>query len=765
MPTTEQETETDPITAALPPNTDYITYLTILEYQLTPDRLPILTKHLANDDGTLAKEIGWDLVKFILPFLDVAPKDAAKCLEVVARRGNPREVVVRVAESLETLGADDGGTGSELDQYFGTDELPTFEGEAQRIHLGEIDLQERPPSSRRKWPSSDMPTDQRQQDTSAVSDSTALQFSTLLSMLGLLHSRIKTQYPSRFLATSLPAALGAYRRIPITSETTTAFVNLLGKMSGKQRPTLPPRSSTATATHLPSATTPGTEVSAPLPDPEGQTAANAEAPSDLEMSIVLRLLQAVTLEVLEEHILADPSTMEWSTRLLDKRVPGKAMPDRKSRSKAWQEDENLQTRDGMMAKFLRLAKDLRMSPENIFRRTNLPLLHDSSPEDEMRDTSAEEDEDEDEEPSDFPASPSQIPYSHLGALFLFLASKVPAIVYSNETVPPMVIPTPDLLHFVNQFVVPTPTFLPDLLIPSVAHNPTPAIDALLSLLLLTQSPQNWTVSTSEPTADADYKSLISIFTYLSAEHPSPSIRTSAHHLATTLLHNHPSSTFRVTTIKSTLVDCGPFNNLKEVAINWLKEEILFTIPVPMSTSSISGSTQRPSSNDKDNIFAAPTLFSDDETLGSLIFPSPPRPAAAPASDKPQPSSPPTIPIDSPQLAIAIPSLNLLFLLLTNPTLKSRYNLTSKLTTTRSSPLTTTKSTTNDTTTITFESRALSFLTSMQQYLDENAGKGSKEEEGKLGFLGLAVGRVLGALDGYRRDIERDARERGEAEHR
>ena len=30
----EQETENDPITAALPPNSDHITYLTILEYQL-----------------------------------------------------------------------------------------------------------------------------------------------------------------------------------------------------------------------------------------------------------------------------------------------------------------------------------------------------------------------------------------------------------------------------------------------------------------------------------------------------------------------------------------------------------------------------------------------------------------------------------------------------------------------------------------------------------------------------------------------------------
>ncbi len=759
MATVEQNKETDPITAALPPNSDYITYLTILEYQLTPERLPILTRHLAEDDGTLAKEIGWDLVKLILPLIEAAPKDAAKCLEVVARRGNPREVVVRVAEALEVLGADDDATESGFDEEPETNELPTFKGEAQRIHLGHMDLDGIPPPSlSRKHPSSDMPASEHLQEMMNVSDSSGLQFSTLLLMLGILHSRIRTQYPSRFLATSLPAALGAYRRISITFETTSAFLGLLGKLSGKQRPILPPRSSTANVTNIKPAMTPDTEVYAPLPDPEAQSKDDAKAPSDVEMSLVLRLLQAVTLEVLEEYLLADSSTMEWSIRLLEKQSPQRAIPDRKPRSKIWQDDENLQSKDSMMDKFRRLANDLRLNPDDVFSHTNLPLVRDQKPEDVTTDIGAEQDEDE--EPSEFPTSPSQIPYSHLGALFLYLAGRVPAIVYSDETTSSVKMSMPDLHHFVNQFVVPTPTAVNDHFIPSVAHNPASAIDAMLALLLLVILPQNPTHSDFQLRADDDHKALISVFFYLCAEHPNPSFRTSAHCLATTLLHNHPSSGFRLSIIQSTITNCGPFDNLKEVAINWLKEEILFTVPGPMPTSSLSGSesTRQQSSSDinnddddENNVFASPTLFSDHEPLSSLIFPA-----------QPSASEMPTV--------AAIPSLNLLFLLLSNPTLRSRYNLGEKMTSLQHEPFSDALPTLTDnapgasestpppattTNSSSIETKALTFLTTLQTHLSEIAGKGSKEEEGKLGLLALALGRVVGALERWKKAADHE----------
>ncbi len=426
-----------------------------------------------------------------------------------------------------------------------------------------------------------------------------------------------------------------------------------------------------------------------------------------------------------------------------------------------------------MDKFCRLAKDLRLNPEDVFSRTNLPLVRDQKPEDIITDMGTEKDEDE--EPSEFPTSPSQIPYSHLGALFLYLASRIPAIIYSDESISAVEMSIPDLHHFANQFVVPIPMTPNDHFIPSVTHNPPSAIDAMLALLLFVMLPQNPTACKSTPRADDDCKALISILSYLCAEHPDPSSRTSAHYLATTLLHNHPSSGFRLSIVMSTIADCGPFDNLKEVAINWLKEEILFTIPEPMSTSSLSGSktTHQQSSSDTnndndDNIFAAPTFFSDHKALSSLIFPAQPPSSSSPIdendNDQPQPSAQPP-PLETPTTT-AIPSLNLLFLLLTNPTLRSRYNFAAKMTSLQQEPSSIAASTpTVDAPSTSeyktpplsqppsFESQALTFLTTLQTHLAETAGKGTKEEEGKLGLLALALGRVVGALDRWKKENE------------
>ncbi|KAJ5755125.1 hypothetical protein N7533_004668 [Penicillium manginii] len=92
----------DPLVQALPPATDYLTYLTLLEYQLTPERLPLL--HQLLQDERLTTNIGWDLVKLLLPMLPAS----TECLHDVARLGNPREVILRVAEALEHLQPEDG---------------------------------------------------------------------------------------------------------------------------------------------------------------------------------------------------------------------------------------------------------------------------------------------------------------------------------------------------------------------------------------------------------------------------------------------------------------------------------------------------------------------------------------------------------------------------------------------------------------------------------------------------------------------------------
>ena len=665
----------DPITAALPPNSDYITYLTILEYQLNAGNVSILTKHLVSDDGTLVREIGWDLVKLLLPLLGDAPKDAAQCLEVVARRGNPREVVVRVAEALETLSLEDDGEELALaaGEGLSSDPLRTFSGEAERIHLGPMKLEGMPSPPQRSG-KVDMALEEESQKKAHrdALERTGKQFSSLLSMLGLLHARIKTQHPSRFLATTLPAALTAYRQIPTTLETTQAMLNVLSKLSGvKERPSLPPRSSTASVNRVPTLPLNGTEVYAPLPDPEGGSDENSRAPSETETSIVQRLLQAVSLEVLEEYLLAFPGTMEWSTRLYEKQAPQKLLPNRLPRLTAWREESSLRVQENLLDQFIRIAKNLRLDIDHAFRITNLPLTADAEECD-----SEGADEEENQEPSEYPTSPSQIPYPHLGSLFLFLASKVPQVLNSDQPAPLMSTPIPDLHHFVNQFVIPSPVPGINHAIPRVTHNPPSAIDGLLAFFFLTKFPPPWPRNESiavrdaarpfsSPTEVSDYQSIIHMLSFLSADHPDPAFRTSANHIATQLLHSHPISRSRLAIIKSTLKDCGPYVNLKEVAISWLKEELVATTNPPLVDSSAMD-------REGSNVFCSPDLFSDDsgdngnDELMSLIFLDPDQQQE---DDKsllntiaPFKSHPP----------YQIAALNLLFLLLTNPILKARF---------------------------------------------------------------------------------------------
>ena len=173
-----------PLVKTLPPETDYLTYLTILEFNLDKRELPLL--HRLLQDTRLTTNIGWDLVHLLLPLLP----EAEECLMDVARLGNPRETVLKVAEMLEERGQwahrdDDlhNGSGDEEGSDVVRDQRtsPTVHDGSGRLH------------GRR-----DNPEDSEGK------------FEVLLQMLCLLHPRIETKHPSRFLLTSLNAVLCAF---------------------------------------------------------------------------------------------------------------------------------------------------------------------------------------------------------------------------------------------------------------------------------------------------------------------------------------------------------------------------------------------------------------------------------------------------------------------------------------------------------------------------------------------------------------------------
>lgn len=315
--------EGDPVLDSVPPETDYITYLTILEYQLTPERLPSLLKVLQDD--TLTENIGWDLVHLLIPMLP----ESKDCLDLIAKKGNPREVIIRVTEYLASL--------TEENDHHEKNGLRTFEGEADRIHLGNMTLEGMPPTE-------DAPESRFKADIATTEEHQIQAFSALLSMLSVLHPRIKSKYPSRFLATSLPAALAAYRT-HITHKTTTMFLDFLASLSGRRKPTLPPRTSSDSPAALP------TQVS--LPDPEAEDVSRM-VPDD-EKALIRRLLQAVTLEICEDYVSSldgDFQGLSWSSRVRESIFPGKVVPGEKTATESYKTDNELREREATMDKIL-----------------------------------------------------------------------------------------------------------------------------------------------------------------------------------------------------------------------------------------------------------------------------------------------------------------------------------------------------------------------------------------------------------------------------
>lgn len=324
----------NPLLRALPPATDYLTYLTVLEYNLTGDQLPTL--HEVLQDPELTSNIGWDLVHLLLPLLPAAEL----CLHDVARLGNPREVVLKVTESLRALEITDN---VEEPDHEDVRASHVVEGDGES-GSGSVGAERN--GERREYSAGEIPT---RTDGGKIPESpTALavrQFITLVSMLATLHPRIKTKYPSRFLSTSLRAVLKAYAQLAWLQDATTSVLQLITTLSGQKRPNLPPRMSSSevqTTTSQPSA-----------PDPEAQS----DVPTAEEMALQQRLLQSFVTHGLEDYMSCMSSAegvtgMAWTSRLQEKAHPEKVIPGRKTNAERFAQSGELHARDGTIGQIL-----------------------------------------------------------------------------------------------------------------------------------------------------------------------------------------------------------------------------------------------------------------------------------------------------------------------------------------------------------------------------------------------------------------------------
>ncbi|OJD17107.1 hypothetical protein ACJ73_08824 [Blastomyces percursus] len=506
----------DPLVKALPPETDYLTYLTILEYQLTPERLPIL--HNLLQDEKLTINIGWDLVQLLLPMMPASQE----CLQDVARLGNPREVILRVSDSLMKLEPveDEEEAEGEMDE----------KGISEAI--GEVKLEDKPSVN----------------DGEAIDDKSAatpkvpmhiLQFNCLLSMLSVLHSRIQTKYPSRFAATSLQAVLEAYTAFP-TVETTAAVLEFFRDIAGKKRPRLPPRNTSE------SLLTQTTHESAPDPEAESHpgTAASGEG------VMVNRLMQFGLVELLKTYLVhcinEAPAGMRWALRLQEKLDTKNRMHSSLSLIEQFGRDGHLKERDMTVGKIIALSRDFDLETKELLDIISKPG-------------------DQQPLPLDFeetPQHPNAVPIQRHGCLLLLAArSAADKLFSSGQPVKPIPV-FPDLAvifsNFLGESKFPYST---------VMEEPEALVDSLLSLAVIASCNP-----ISAPQNEAEFSQFIIQLTACAC---APGFRSFSRmaRVPSTIFHSNPDAAARFNLIRK-ILENEDLQYAREPAIGWLKEELL-----------------------------------------------------------------------------------------------------------------------------------------------------------------------------------------------
>ncbi|KAK0659666.1 hypothetical protein DIS24_g3879 [Lasiodiplodia hormozganensis] len=559
-----------PLIAGRPPVMDHLTYLTLIEHNLSPELLPML--HRVLQDPELTSNIGWDLVQLLLPLLP-ASED---CLQDIARLGNPREVVLKVTEALRLIDFstieqeddDDEALARAADNaIISDDESVAGESSADHAAPSKVPLQ-------------------------------VMQFDALLSMLSVLHPRIKTKYPSRFLSTSLQAVLSAYGDSgPYAGELTPAVTKFLKTLSGTKRPHLPPRTSSFSLA--------GSNQIAPAPDPE----ASKEPPAPAEDDMQKALLQSFLTHILEDYMnsfpsLGDAPALAWSSRVHEKFHPERNIPNKKTFAERFNSEEPLVARTGIVGQLAALSMDLDIKSEDL-----LAAIKDTKPEPTGLPT--------EEEP---PAAAADIPLAKTGALYLFTARKIGEVIYGLQTHTKDLPLFPDHATILHNFVG------LDTAMDTGLHADS-LVDSLLTLGILAIEKN----LIGEPAEDEDFIKYLQVTSLLAANNPSPILRYHAHYLTTSVLRSHPSDLVRLTFIRDTLEHC-PYENLKATAVGWMKGETieanLATLQAEQQAASASSSKKTPghsrttsSATDTDpespSIFTTPVALA---TIAPFLFP-------------------------------------------------------------------------------------------------------------------------------------------------
>ncbi|KAK4143658.1 YAP1-binding protein 2 [Dichotomopilus funicola] len=533
------------IREARPPATDRFTYLTIVEANLIPEVLPALNEVL--QDPELTQEIGWDLV-----FGLVGLPGSEECLETIARLGNPREVILKVLETLALLDAEQ--TEEEVAE---AEEEEEEEGGDQDAANGK----------------------QTQKSGGSPVVSSTHKFITLLGMLAILHKRINTKYPSRFLAQTLQTVYSTYRPTP---DMTASVLNLVHSLSGQRRPPLPSRKSSVNVAN-PDQTG---DASKNAPDPEADRGDEREDPDETELQ--QKLLLSFATCILEAY--TNGNELEWAARLLEFYNPEKIVPGRRTLMAAFREEQELLSRDSIVGKLVALIGDLGLDScsKSFIQQIFEGPMH-SNPLEEPDLT-----------------SPSKIALSTGGSVCLVAYWVFSSTVFDSKH------PEPEMRVFPEHFAI-LDKFLQDDAHAQIQSS-VGTIEALVTIGLWLQSNNllstnptspltNPTTSPEDPTSD--FMRYIHLTTLIALYHPAIQVRNAASVLAGLILHADPEEEDRLKVLEDLLENCM-FATLKARAVAWLREEL------------ISASTPSPSKPPQQTtLFATPQAL---EAVQYSVFP-------------------------------------------------------------------------------------------------------------------------------------------------
>ncbi|KIL84833.1 hypothetical protein FAVG1_12062 [Fusarium avenaceum] len=456
-----------------PPATDTFTYLTIIEANLSPEILPAL--HEVLEDAELTADIGWDLVEML-----ISVPGSQNCLETIARLGNPREVILKVVEVLES----------------------------------------------------------NSESSEAGDASASANFITLVGMLGILHRRLQVKAPSRFLHTTLQTVYQAYN--PQGAETTAAVIDLVRSLSGRKRPALPTRQSSAKLE------TPFQEsdMSKSAPDPEGDAGQTGEGESEL----VSRILQSFVTSILEAYV--NSNSLEWAARHLEYCDPERIVPGKPTMLQMFKQVEELQARDALVGQLVSVARDLglaKLPSAEVKKVLQSPFA--------VNPLSVEPDA----------RHPDAIKLSTGGFLCLTAYRMFASDIFDADYEQPDAHIFPEHHNLFKRFLGDEPQT-------QIENNPG-TVEALIVIALWLYDQKRITGPKAADDKDATFMSYHHLLTLVSVFHPSIRVRNAATVLAGYILHQDPDEEDRLNILEDLLENCM-FSSLQACAVTWLREEII-----------------------------------------------------------------------------------------------------------------------------------------------------------------------------------------------